>query len=278
MKNLISISGKINSGKDTVGEIINYLIHCQYDSTTYVDWLNQVHTKGYTYKIKKFADVLKDCVCIILGCTRLQLENQEFKDTELGKEWWYYRTPSRSLISYLDKNQPEFIKKYELIKLTPRKLLQLLGTDCGRNIIHPQIWINAAFANYTRTGGDKYGGHNSSFFAGYGGKCTICNRSYTSSNKRMTLCKEHWEELCNNMPNWIFTDMRFPNELEAVKLRGGLTIRVNRDNGTRAIDVNSHESETSLDDATFDYVIDNNSDFKNLIEKVRSILLKEKII
>lgn len=29
-------------------------------------------------------------------------------------------------------------------------------------------------------------------------------------------------------PNWIITDMRFPNELKAIRQRGGITIRVNR--------------------------------------------------
>ena len=37
---------------------------------------------------------------------------------------------------------------WNLVKLTPRKLLQLLGTDCGRDIIHPNIWVNALFADY----------------------------------------------------------------------------------------------------------------------------------
>ena len=32
--------------------------------------------------------------------------------------------------------------------MTPRLLLQILGTDCGRNIIHPNIWVNGLFADY----------------------------------------------------------------------------------------------------------------------------------
>ena len=30
-------------------------------------------------EIKKFADKLKDIVCLLIGCTREQLEDQEFK-------------------------------------------------------------------------------------------------------------------------------------------------------------------------------------------------------
>ena len=32
-------------------------------------------------------------------------------------------------------------------------------------------------------------------------------------------------------PNWIITDVRFPNEADAIKGRGGIIIRVNRKHG-----------------------------------------------
>lgn len=37
-------------------------------------------------------------------------------------------------------------------------------------------------------------------------------------------------------------------------------------------------SETELDNAKFDYVIDNNNTVEDLIEKIKQILIKEKII
>ena len=36
------------------------------------------------------------------------------------------------------------------IKLTPRLILQLLGTDCGRDIIHPNIWVNSTMMAYDK--------------------------------------------------------------------------------------------------------------------------------
>lgn len=89
--------------------------------------------------------------------------------------------------------------------------------------------------------------------------------------------------------NVIITDTRFENELEAVKKRGGITIRVNRPckiyggSGYHKMSCpvsksGEHLSETSLDKAEFDYVVDNDSDIQSLIEKVKQILTKEKII
>jgi hypothetical protein len=64
--------------------------------------------------------------------------------------------------------------------------------------------------------------------------------------------------------NWIITDTRFPNEAVAVKERGGVLLRVNRNT-----DTGDHPSETALDDYQFDYVIENDGDLTSLVEKVR---------
>ena len=89
--------------------------------------------------------------------------------------------------------------------------------------------------------------------------------------------------------NVIITDLRFPNELEAVKKRGGITIRVNRPcnicggSGYHKMSCpvsksGEHYSETAIDKSKFDYVIENSGSIEELIEKVREILKKEKLI
>lgn len=50
--------------------------------------------------------------------------------------------------------------------------------------------------------------------------------------------------------NWVITDMRFPNEYDAVKKFGGKTVRLNR-SGINP--VNNHPSETCLDTYDFDF-------------------------
>ena len=84
---IIGISGKINSGKDTVGKIIQILTQSpHFSDETVVSFLDRKLIEP-RFVNKKFADTLKDIVCLLIGCTREQLEDREFKEKELGEEW-----------------------------------------------------------------------------------------------------------------------------------------------------------------------------------------------
>lgn len=254
---LIGISGKIGSGKDTIGKIIQLL--SEESDLNKWNWKNQEEVFcnlnedpgiNCKWEIRKFADKLKDITCILLGCTREQLEDESFKNSYLSDEW----LDVNYKVGKVDEST-NFKNKS-----TVRELLQVLGTEAMRNIIHNNIWINALFADYKP---DELPG---TLITGI----------------------EQMEALNKSLyPNWITTDMRFPNELKAVKDRGGITIRVNRnktkivkhDGGLVSINTTKeHESETALDNAEFDYVIDNNSDILHLIEQVKQILIKEKLL
>lgn len=231
MKNLIGISGKMGSGKDTVGYIVQYLTdpYAKKNNLSFEQWLDERSeiAPGYVYtesdwELKKYADKLKDIVCMLIGCTRKQLEDNEFKNAPLNSDW----DDSHGIS-------------------TPRELLQVLGTDCGRDMIHTNIWTNALFADYKPIGGKM-----------------IANPK-----------PEHLV-----YPSWIITDMRFPNELSYIKAKGGITIRVNTTRFIYNGKVSNHVSETALDNSTFDYVIDNSGTFDELVEHVREILVREGVI
>ena len=268
---VIGISGKINSGKDTVGEIIRYLISYQINGGNWSypnGFKSNIQYTESKWEIKKFADKLKDIVCLLIGCTREQLEDRGFKETPLGEEW-------RNLFDKNDKiTLHKDLEGYSSV-LTPRKLLQLLGTECGREIIHPNIWVNALMSECKP------------FIKGY--------PQLTNSAGKELIEGENYSMGKAILPNWIITDMRFPNELKAVKDKGGITIRVNRDRGLVGeadkgrFDVTkeglvpsknnpNHPSETALDNTEFDFVIDNNGTIGDLVEKVKEILIKEKLI
>lgn len=74
----------------------------------------------------------------------------------------------------------------------------------------------------------------------------------------------------NGYSKWIITDLRFPNEYDAVKWRGGVTLRVTRP-GT---EVGTHPSEIALDEFKFDWEIVNDGDLADLLEKVRTFLIQ----
>lgn len=260
---IIGISGKIGSGKDTVGKIIQYLTSKKDNKLkieTYLESKNTFINDGF--EIKKFADKLKDIVCMLIGCTREQLEDREFKEKELGEEWWYWHMKLDGgygdiMLNYLSTSKEELdnYKGITLVKLTPRLLLQLLGTDCGRQIIHPNIWVNALMADYkeSQLGQAKRRRKGKTFPIGY------------------------------FLPNWIITDVRFPNEAKAIKDKGGILIRVNREI-PKEEDVNQsllgamsnykeHPSETALDDyQDWDYIIQNDGTIEDLINKTKKII------
>jgi hypothetical protein len=69
--------------------------------------------------------------------------------------------------------------------------------------------------------------------------------------------------------DYVFTDVRFPNEYDAVKNAGGVMVRITRPGITA---VNAHPSETSLDDHDFDYYIENDKAIPDLNGKVWSLM------
>lgn len=150
-----------------------------------------------------------------------------------------------------------------------REFIQVLGTDAMRKVIHPNIWVNALFSEFT------------------------------------------------DDSKWIITDVRFPNEVEKIKEKGGIIIRIGRPlyfrfpifseilgelnpcelynddlvmdklkskNYTKYTKIYkkiTHESETALDDcgAYYDYDIYNNksNDLSSLFTEAITLLNKNGI-
>lgn len=108
---LIGLSGKKQVGKDTACEIIKKLTIVQYAHNMF-----EKHA---------FADKLKQCAAIILGCKVERFEDNTFKD-------------SATWIPNQGSPDPY---------LTGRQILQKLGTEVGRNI-HPDIWVEALLRDY----------------------------------------------------------------------------------------------------------------------------------
>ena len=82
---IISFSGKIGSGKDLSGNICKILLQSPHLNNEGVEtFLNKkLYESDGSWEIRKWADKLKDIVCILLGCTREQLEDQRIKSLTL---------------------------------------------------------------------------------------------------------------------------------------------------------------------------------------------------
>jgi hypothetical protein len=204
---IISISGRIGSGKDTVADIIKQV------------------TPYYNWEVKKFAGKLKDIAELLTGVPKTCFESQEFKDRQMGPEWG----------------------------MTYRDLLQKLGTEAMRNGLHENVWVNALFSDYVAS-------------------------TVAAGTSEFDITEE------DQLPNWIITDCRFPNELSAVQSHNGITIKVERDlilrkgyDIPKAVDL--HPSETSLDGYTsWDYVITNNGTLEDLHRQVIEILEQKGLV
>jgi hypothetical protein len=281
---IIGISGKMQSGKDTVGKILQYLI----DNNEYghICEFKEYDLSKSNWQIKKFAGKVKEICSILTGCTKEQLEDETFKNSKLLNEWIRYgyadgfkRIHKDGVKTTVMINKQCDKERYESeLKanwqttykhhITYRELIQYVGTDLFRNKFHNDTWVNALFADYKPI----------KFYHG---------ESVEKGIYDVTEEDELQAEIYPEYPNWIITDVRFPNELEAIKDREGITIRINRNmlgNLTSKgkfnykIPNDNHESETALDNTEFDYTIDNNGTIDDLIIKVKEILIKEKII
>ena len=197
---IISLSGRIGSGKDTVANIIEQV------------------SPSNNWQIKKFAGKLKDIAELLTGIPKIHFEDQEFKKTSMAPEW----------------------------NMTYRDFLQRIGTEAMRNGLHENVWVNALFSDYKAT------------------TIAVGSNEFDITEKDV-------------LPNWLITDTRFPNELEAVKQHNGITIKVIRDSGNTVGTL--HSSETALDHYTnWDYVINNNGSIEDLKAQIFSILEMENLI
>lgn len=98
-----------------------------------------------------------------------------------------------------------------------RRLLQVFGTEVGREMFGQNFWIDQAFKQI------------------------------------------------DPAANVVIADVRFPNEADAIKQRGGHVIRINRHNLSA---INSHKSEHAMDNYMFDHVIYNDGTLDDLADNV----------
>jgi len=124
---VIGISGRMGSGKNTVGDIIEKLC---------------LTNNGPKFEQKSFARKLKQIASLLTGFPVEDFEDQEFKKCILGEEWGtVQQIPLNSI--------PPFADIDFNVMMSVRELLQKLGTEAMRNGLHENVWCNALFSDYS---------------------------------------------------------------------------------------------------------------------------------
>lgn len=136
-----------------------------------------------------------------------------------------------------------------------RRLLQRVGTECGRQLINDSVWIDATL------GPDVIA---------VVPNCTTCGNPASPHPYRHPV-----KTMNKYVPESkiVVPDVRFPNEFNEIQNRGGMVIRIVRPGNVAA---NDHVSEHALADYGdyYDEVIINNGSINALHDKVRSAVAK----
>jgi len=114
-----------------------------------------------------------------------------------------------------------------------RELLQRLGTEVGRDLLGENIWVDAAFKGFD----DHY----------------VIHPGFDAPPR----------------PDYVVTDLRFPNEYQGIQTRGGVCVRITRPGYEPT---NPHISETALDGHEFDFHLDNSGDLVYLQNQIAGLL------
>jgi len=210
------------------------------------------------YSIHHFADKMKEFASVLTGLPLEIFYSEEGKNKVLGPEWDYV-TVGDEIRSISETKK--YCKKNGFAfheEFVHHMTVRFLLQHLGDNAIRKNLHSDA---------------HVNALMRDY---------------------KQEAERNSEN-PNWLIPDVRYPNELEAIKLLGGVVIRFDRSCTKRlhnllnnyptetllldAITVASHDSEVSLDDYTdWDYLVNNDGTLEDLdkeILKIEAALFKD---
>ena len=232
---LIGIGGLRNSGKDTVANIIDYIIRNGVVRADYKKWIvNGINNRVYKQQTVAFADGIKDILSRLFGINRDCFDNRIYKD-EL-----YYHLRTRQFITAeaVEKEHVsvvhtqmintnfglnQYVDTNACIKL--RTLMQWFGTEIGRYLIYDEVWIDDTI------------------------------RRANDMRNRNKYC--------------FVSDVRFGNESEAIHKAKGIVILVQRPN----INKDNHPSEEL--EFEYDYVINNDGSLMTLFYRVLEFVKQE---
>lgn len=122
-------------------------------------------------------------------------------------------------------DRKDAIDNDNLFGKSPRELMQTLGTEWGRELVHPDLWVKCALADYERVPRYRY----------------------------------------------VFSDVRFPNEAQAIRDRGGHILWVE---GPCVVNVDDHKSERLIKASNCDHIVSNSfGDIEAFCDNASALIL-----
>ena len=157
-----------------------------------------------------------------------------------------------------------------------------------RDIIHKDIWVNALFVDYRSENGEIVANGNSSTHNK--ANWIITDMRFPNEMKAIEdragitirINRKSHERFCKNCNKGFYMKDVIHKGLIATGLQiRGEVFCPNCDSiktFSAMAEPSIHPSETALDNSKFKYTIDNDGSIEELVEKVREILILEKII
>lgn len=203
---IIGICGFIGSGKDTAAD---YLV------------------ENYGFTRDSFAGTLKDAVAAIFGWDRELVDGR----TKEARDW-------------REQVDPWWAERLEMSNLTPRLVLQLWGTEVGRQAFHNDIWIASLENKLRKSDGDVVITD-----------CRFPNEVQAIKNAGGIVI---WVSR-GALPEWY----QYAYDAN----------RGSQEAAERLKEYNIHASETAWVSTNFDCVIRNNGTLEDLYGKVKDLVL-----
>jgi len=127
---LIGISGKANTGKDTICKL-----------------LQEMYPEKF-FQNRKFSKKVYEIVSILTKIPVEELMKRENKESlEVPSTWWYFINDLKFKFPYNEFKGSKLVEDCTLVKPKVREVLQTIGTDIFRSY-NSNIWVDLLLEDY----------------------------------------------------------------------------------------------------------------------------------
>lgn len=153
------------------------------------------------------------------------------------------------------------------------------------NALKPRPCVKNAFAGALKNEVARVTGHYVEYIDEHKENFRLILQGWGTDYRRKLFGEDYWIKKwsagCETILHYdasaliVATDVRFANEVEEIKSRDGLLIRLKRD--PEIGDIDNHVSETEQDLTICDLTLDNNGSLHELSEQVNELIRKYKL-